>query len=391
MTLKTTGILLFLLCAMNVGYLHAQEQKTWFLADENILQAAAKSTAPEVRNKINSLIQAADSVLDKGPYSVTFQKTKMAPSNDPHDYISQAPYWWADPAKADGKPYIRKDGKRNPEIYLLHDRSQLGEMSSTVKKLALAYYYSKDQKYALRAQILLKTWFIDPATRMNPNLNFGQYVPGLNDGRGIGIIETVGLINIPDAVTLLAGSKIDPAVIAGVKKWFVNYTDWLLNSENGKSEQSQTNNHGTNYDLQVADFAMFTGNNNLAKQVINTITIPRIDVQFTPEGAQPLELARTKSWDYTNMNLDAWCKLAVLSERLGIDLWQRKGKDGRGIKAAVKWLIPFASREKPWTTEQIGPFEYGNMRFIMRKSSVQYKELDFSGVFKRYPKEITLE
>jgi len=315
----------------------------------------------------------------------------MAPSNDPHDYISQAPYWWADPEKADGKPYIRKDGKRNPEIYLLHDRSQLGEMSSTVKKLALAYYYSKNQKYALRAQILLKTWFIDPATRMNPNLNFGQYVPGLNDGRGIGIIETVGLINIPDAVTLLAGSKIDPEVIAGVKKWFVNYTDWLLNSENGKSEHSQTNNHGTNYDLQVADFAMFTGNNNLAKQVINTITIPRIDVQFTPEGAQPLELARTKSWDYTNMNLDAWCKLAVLSERLGIDLWQRKGKDGRGIEAAVKWLIPFASGEKPWTTEQIGPFEYGNMRFIMRKSSVQYKELDFSGVFKRYPKEITLE
>ncbi|TDO23265.1 alginate lyase family protein [Pedobacter duraquae] len=387
--LSTLSLCLFFTLIANYGY--TQERPKYLLVDETILMTAKKAIQPAVKNKITSLIKSADSVIDKGPYSVTFQKTKMAPTNDPHDYVSQAPYWWADPSKPDGKPYIRKDGKRNPEIYLLHDRSQLGDMSSTVKKLALAYYYSNNEKYALRAETLLRVWFVNPETRMNPNLNFGQYVPGVNEGRGIGIIETVGLINIPDAIALLQGSKIDPTVVNDVKKWFASYTDWLLNSENGKSEQSQTNNHGTNYDLQVADFALFTGNTNLAKHIINDITIPRINVQFTPEGAQPLELARTKSWDYTNMNLDAWAKIAMLSKRLGVDLWNKEGLQGKGIKGAVKWLIPYASGEKAWTTEQIGPYEYGNMCFIMRKSSEQYKDLDFSGVFKKYPQGIALE
>ena len=382
---------LYFFITLIAKYSYAQEYPKYFLVDEVALTAAKKETAPAFKNKISTLIQSADSVMDKGPFSVTFQKTRMAPTNDPHDYVSQAPYWWADPSKPDGKPYIRKDGKRNPEIYLLHDRSQLGDMSSVVKKLALAYYYSNDEKYARRAETLLKVWFITPETRMNPNLNFGQYVPGVNEGRGIGIIETVGLINIPDAIALLKGSTIDPKVVNGVKQWFVTYTSWLLNSENGKSEQSQTNNHGTNYDLQVADFALFTGNMALAKHIINDITIPRIDVQFTPEGAQPLELARTKSWDYTNMNLDAWVKLAILSNHIGTDLWHKEGSEGRGIKAAVNWLIPYASGQKPWTTEQIGPYEYGNMRFIMRKSNEQYKDLDFSSVFKKYGRGTAIE
>ncbi|RZM26453.1 MAG: hypothetical protein EOO88_16940 [Pedobacter sp.] len=390
-TPRFSRICLCMLFTLFTSYSSAQDKPNHLFVNEQVLATASKSNLPEVKQKIKSLVIAADSVMDKGPYSVTFQKTKMAPTNDPHDYVSQAPYWWADPSKPDGKPYIRKDGKRNPEIYLLHDRSQLGEMSSVVKKLALAYYYTKNEKYALRTETLLKTWFVTPETRMNPNLNFGQYVPGVNEGRGIGIIETVGLINIPDAIALLQGSKLNPAVVIAVKKWFVSYTDWLLNSENGKSEQSQTNNHGTNYDLQVVDFAMFTGNTALAKHVINDITIPRIDIQFTAEGAQPLELARTKSWDYTNMNLDAWSKLAILSNRLGTDLWNKEGKSGKGIKAAVKWLIPYAAGDKAWTTEQIGPYEYGNMRFIMRNASAQYKDLDFSGVFKKYPQGIALE
>ena len=390
-TPRFSHICLSALFTLFINYGSAQDKPNYLLVNEQVLATASKSSLPQVKQKVKSLVIAADSVMDKGPYSVTFQKTKMAPTNDPHDYVSQAPYWWADPSKPDGRPYIRKDGKRNPEIYQLHDRSQLGEMSSVVKKLALAYYYSKNEKYALRAETLLKTWFVTPETRMNPNLNFGQYVPGVNEGRGIGIIETVGLVNIPDAIALLRGSKLDPAVVSEVKKWFVSYTDWLLNSENGKSEQSQTNNHGTNYDLQVADFSMFIGNTALAKHVINDITIPRIDVQFTPEGAQPLELARTKSWDYTNMNLDAWSKLANLSNRLGTDLWNKEGKSGKGIKAAVKWLIPYAAGDKAWTTEQIGPYEYGNMRFIMRNASAQYKDLDFSGVFKKYPQAVALE
>jgi hypothetical protein len=228
--------------------------------------------------QVKLLISEADDVLKAGPYSVTFNKTKLAPGNNKHDYVSQAPYWWADSSKADGKPYIRKDGRRNPEIYLLHDDSQMGKMSGSVKKLALAWYFTKNELYAQKARTLLKVWFIDTATRMNPNLNYAQYIPGINDGRGIGIIETISLTNIPDAIALLKTSKyFDAGFISGVKQWYKQYANWMLTSKNGKDERSQINNHGTNYDMQLADFALFTDDKPLAIKVIKEFTIPRID------------------------------------------------------------------------------------------------------------------
>ncbi|EOR94369.1 putative exported protein [Arcticibacter svalbardensis MN12-7] len=373
----------------------AQNKSDFLLTDERLLEKTKLLNLQgntEAIKEVKSIIKQADVVLTAGPFSVTFNKTKMAPTNDKHDYVSQAPYWWPDPDKPDGKPYIRKDGKRNPEIYLLHDRSQIGDLSMVLKKLGLAYYYTANEKYASRAKLLLETWFINTNTKMNPNLNFGQYVPGLNEGRGIGIIETRGLIVIPDALALFSGSKsINDKVIEGVKDWYKAYTNWLLNSENGKNEYTQKNNHGTNYDLQVADFALFTGNIALAKKVINEFTIPRIEQQFTSEGAQPLELVRTNSWDYVNMNLDAWCKLAILSDHLSIDLWHTQTKDGKGIRSAVKWLIPFAAEQKKWETQQIGPFGYGDMHFIMNKASVKYPDLSFEFYFKKYPKGIEIE
>ena len=335
--------------------------------------------------QVNMLICQADTLLNAGPYSVTFDKTKLAPSNNKHDYVSQAPYWWVDSSKADGKPYIRRDGKRNPEIYLLHDASQMVKMSSAVKKLALAYYLTEKDAYAQKADQLLKTWFIDTATRMNPNLNYAQYVPGVNDGRGIGIIESVGLTQVPDAIALLQKSKISPTTIAGVKAWFAAYTDWLVNSKNGRQERKELNNHGTNYDLQVADFALFTGNRALAVRMINEFTIPRIAQQFTADGRQPLELARTRAWDYSQMNLYAWIRLAHIAEGLGIDLWHKQTADGKGIESALGFLLPYATKQKPWTYPEIGKFEYGNLRRMVHMAAGKYPKLDTKQFYNTFP------
>jgi hypothetical protein len=395
MKLKKLSALLLLLFVMFNKLSFAQQKTSFLLVDEQLLAKSRqllKQGDKEASAKINAIISRADSALTQGPYSVTFNKTKTAPSNDKHDYVSQAPYWWADPAKPNGLPYIRKDGERNPEIYLLHDRSQLGDLCTAVKQLAFAYYYTGNEKYALKAKTLLQTWFIDSATRMNPNLNYAQYIPGLNDGRGIGIIESRELTAIPDAIALLNGSNAaDDKFINDIKDWFKAFADWLQNSPNGKDEHSQLNNHGSYYDVQMIDYSLFTGDQKTAVQLLQNTTIARIEKQFTPEGAQPLELARTKSWDYVNMNLYAWCQLAILADHVNIDLWHKQTADGRGMKAAVKWLIPYASGEKKWKNQQIASFEYEQLKFIMDKASAQYPDLSFSGVFKKFPKEIELE
>jgi hypothetical protein len=338
--------------------------------------------------QVNNLVTHADSLLSAGPYSVTYHKTKLAPSNDKHDYVSQAPYWWADSSKKDGKPYIRKDGRRNPEIYLLHDGSQMGSLCNSVEQLTLAWYFTGNEKYTQKVKSLLQVWFIDADTRMNPNLNYAQYIPGLNDGRGIGIIETTGLTVIPDMLTLLRSSQnINSSLVSGVKQWYKQYLDWLVTSKNGKSEHSQINNHGTYYDLQVVDFALFTGNNVLAKQTLQQTTIARIDQQFTPDGAMPLELIRTKSWGYANMNLWGWCRLAKMAALVNVDLWHEQTIDGKGIKTAISWLMPYALKQKAWMHEQIEPFTYGTFTRIVHTAAAVYP----GDIFKQYLKEHPLK
>jgi hypothetical protein len=361
----------------------------FILLDQQMLvhyRALYQNKDTTITGQVNELVAKADSLLTKGSYSVTFNKTKLAPSHNIHDYVSQAPYWWPDSSKADGKPYIRKDGRRNPEIYLLHDDSQMGKLCSSVKELTLAWYFTGDEKYAQKARKLLKVWFIDPATRMNPNLDYAQYIPGICNGRGIGIIETAALTTIPDMLVILQSGKYNNAgLVSGIKKWYSQYLNWLQTSENGRSEHSQINNHGTYYDLQVVDYAIFTGNKTMAIQTLQHSTFNRIDQQFTVDGAQPLELIRTKSWSYANMNLWAWCRLAVMASQLNIDLWHRQTMDGKGIETAVKWMIPYALKEKPWRYEQIEPFGYGTLKQIVHTSSAVYKDPSFSRFLKEYP------
>ncbi|MDB5232448.1 MAG: alginate lyase family protein [Chitinophagaceae bacterium] len=337
------------------------------------------------KKEITALMNEADKTLTSGPYSVTFKKLKTPPSGNIHDYMSQAPYWWADSSKPDGLPYIRKDGRINPERNLSKDYSQMGQMNGDVKQLALAYYFTGNDKYVAKAIQLLRVWFLDTATRMNPNLNYGQFIPGLTDGRGIGIIETAGLTNIPDALAMMQTSKLLTAQFTNkIKDWYRQYANWLINSKNGKDELAATNNHGTYYDMQLADFALFTGNTELAKKVIMEQTFPRIDQQFTVEGAEPLELVRTKSWGYSTMNLVGWSKLAVIADHLNIDLWHKQTIDGKGIQKVLEWFQPYMLKQKAWKYEQIEPITYNNILSVYNLASSKYPGA-FNNVLQFYP------
>jgi hypothetical protein len=312
-----------------------------------------------------ALMKDANAALIAAPLSVVAKK-QAPPSGDKHDYLSLAPYWWPDTTKPDGLPYIRRDGERYPEYYTIGDHQSLGRLVDQVRNLALAYSISREEKYARSAAKKLSVWFLEPDTRMNPNLKYAQAVRGVNEGRGTGIIDTRGLMDVIDAIIILREShEWSKDIDEGMRKWFADYLAWLRESENGKDEAAAKNNHGSIFDGQVACMALFVGNEDLARSVLQDAGPKRIAVQIEPDGSQPLELARTKSWGYCMLNTEALVNLALLGDRAGVDLWHYQTKDGRSLRRAIDFLIPYAAGEKKWTWKQIVSMETARLSDIL--------------------------
>ena len=347
-----------------------------FLLDAKML-AEIKSAGlgdPRKQAVVAAAIAAADKAMREGPFSV-MQKGVVPPSADKHDYMSQAPYFWADPTKPNGLPYIRRDGERNPELKKISDHDNLGRLGEDSRNLALAYYLTGNAAYADRAALLLRTWFLDAATKMNPNLEFGQGIPGINTGRGIGLIETRAFMPAMDAVGLLAGSKAwSGADQEGMKVWLGQFLHWMRISDIGKDEDAAKNNHGTWYDLQVTDYALFVGDRQLAVDTLNRVKTRRIAVQIEPDGRQPLELERTDAFSYSVGNLDGLMQLAWLGQHVGVDLWNFRTADGRCIRAAVDFLLPYAEGKTPWTYQQINGFHGDALLHQLQRAEVVYHD-----------------
>lgn len=310
---------------------------------------------PKMAAAMAELRRQADQALEAGPFSVV-HKTRTPPSGDKHDYMSVAPYWWPNPDTPDGLPYVSRDGEVNPERNGPEfDAARRDQMLRTTGLLTLTWYYTDHEPYARRAALLLRTWFLNPATRMNPNLEYAQAVPGHADGRSYGIIETAGWVYLADIAGLLEGSEHwTPEDRQGMREWIAEYLDWLKSSRHGRTEQRSTNNHGTWYDAQVVAYSLFIGRPALAQQQLRDWTLRRMAAHFAADGSQPRELDRTRSWHYSLYNLRAYFILARLAEHVDIDLWHHPTDTVPVLRQALDFLLPAALEGAPWPYEEIG-------------------------------------
>lgn len=307
------------------------------------------------------LRREADEALEKGPFSVT-HKTETPPDGDKHNYFCIGPYWWPNPDTADRKPYLQRDGERNPEsLSGKYDRTAQLELGDCVSTMALAYRYTGYKPYAAQCAKLLRTWYLDRETRMNPNLQYAQIVPGVKDnGRPQGIIRGVDLaVNVIDWVGLISQSgewtSMDREQFMN---WEEYYLQWLLDSEVGRGEAESRNNHGTWYYVQVASVAAYIGRHELAEKVVKEIVPKLIEKQIEPDGSQPEELRRTLALHYSFFNLRALFNLATIGEYYGVDLWNYRTKGGGGIRKALDWLLAFSDGKAKFPYRQIREFRW---------------------------------
>ena len=298
------------------------------------------------------------------PITIVHKKT-LGPTGDPHDYVSIGPYLWPDPAKPDGLPWITRDGEVNPVFYDT-DNPQLERLCRAVPRLVFQAEAADSVAHAWRAGQFLRAWFLDPETRMNPHLRFAQKIPGRFDGTPTGIIDGTSLIFLADAASRLAfNAEWTPAHLAGVKGWFAQYVDWLLTSEPGQKEGAARINHGSWYDAQVACLAVFADRPEVGRRQVEAMTRQRIAHQVEPDGRQPEELRRTLSLTYSTYNLLAHACTAQVAAGFGIDLWNWKSSDGRSLRGALQWLLPFYAREKPWPHPQIHAYDFSSAAVLL--------------------------
>ncbi|MGH9581929.1 MAG: alginate lyase family protein [Bryobacteraceae bacterium] len=337
------------------------------------------------------VVKEANKFLNQPPVTITsFHSSRSA--GGLHDYFSEGDYWWPNPKNPKG-PYIHRDGMSNPDNFDA-DRRALMRLSVQCPALCAAWLLTKERKYADHAAAHLRAWFVDPKTRMNPNLQYAQAIHGITTGRGIGIIDTLQLVDVVRGAGHLDGSgALNASDKRAVHKWFSDYLDWMTTSAHGKKERDAKNNHGSSWVLQVAEFSCYTGNRSLQDYCRNRFKAVLIPHQMAQNGSFPRELARTKPYSYSLFNLEVLSGIAQALSTNHDDLWTFQLSDGRSMGKAVAFMYPYMADKAKWPYKH--DVEYFN-QWPVREQSLLFAGLalhkpEYLALWRRLNPEPTVE
>lgn len=294
----------------------------------------------------NRVVKAADEYVNSEVRTVTDTSSSRS-AGGRHDYYSEGDYWWPDPGDPDG-PYIRKDGQSNPDNFLAH-RKAMRRLSKMVPALVAAYKITEKTEYADKAIKHLKAWFMNPDTKMNPNLRYSQAIKGRNEGRSIGIIDTIHLVEVAQAIKVLDDMEVlSKEEAAGLRRWFSSYLDWLTTSEFGKEEKMHGNNHSTAWALQASAFARLVENEEVIKECRSLYKNNLLPNQMAQDGSFPDELDRTKPYGYSLFNLDVMTSLVHIISDAQHNLWKYETSGEKSIGEGLEFMYPYIKDKSSW-------------------------------------------
>lgn len=298
------------------------------------------------RERVASLAREAVGSKLLSVTSVDLPRQAIEAGAVPGDYYSMGDYWWPNTETSSGLPYVRRDGESNPDNFSAH-RLILRRVRDQVAALSAGYLLLGDPRFAERAAEQLHVFFVAKETRMHPHLRYAQAIPGITSGRGIGIIDTLHLVEILPALEVIE-SVVGDQTVSRVRDWFAEYLHWMQTHPNGREEAKEQNNHRVAYWLQAAVFAKAIGNEDcldLARRELVERILPE---QMAPDGSFPRELERTKPYGYSIFQVD---NLALLTEVLSTnqhDLWQVSLPGDRSMRKALDFLYPYLLEKEKW-------------------------------------------
>lgn len=337
----------------------------------------------QVTRNMNELIREAGKTLKKGPYSVT-QKKYYPPSGDPHDFMAYGIYYWPDPKTKDGNPWVLRDGHRNPDAIV--NWNQIRSLADSVEVLSLAYYFTRKEAYAKHAALLLRTWFIDKATRMNANVNYGKVIPGVREGGYSSAGMAYRFRKIYDAAGILESSPSwTEADKKALQQWTKDFIRWTETSPYGEQERTAANNHSTFFHMTMTQQTLYIGDMDKAGKTLKSYIEKMFPIQFAADGTQPIEMKRANNYDYHRANLMAALDIAQLADHFDdIDLWNHKTPEGAGLRKSIEFLVPYFTGQKKWPYFKKTTFEvshFGRWR-LLRRAAVGFGDPGFENAAK---------
>jgi hypothetical protein len=291
------------------------------------------------------LLIKADQFLKESPVTVTADICDRS-EGDSHDFYSEGDYWWPDPENPDG-PYIQKDGLTNPDNFVAH-RESLIQFSEMVGTLTSAYLITKKDSYAEAALTHCRNWFIDPNSKMNPNLLYSQAIKGRHTGRDIGIIDAIHFMDVVQSLIVLENAGlINESEINAYKTWFSDFVNWLTTHPYGLGERNRFNNHATWWNTQVAIYADYVGNQEVLNYCIENYKTNLLPNQMAVDGSFTEELGRTKPYSYSLFNLDAMAMACLILSTEEDNLWEYE-IDGKSIAKGLAFMAPYVGDKSKW-------------------------------------------
>ena len=338
----------------------------------------------EVANTLRKqILEEASWALNQEPVTVTAHSSPRS-SGTKHDFFSEGDYWWPNPVSVDS-PYIQKDGMTNPDNFVAHRHSMI-RFSRIIGALASAYKLTGDSNYVIHALKHCNAWFTNPATMMNPNLLYAQAIKGRFTGRGIGIIDTIQLLEVVQGLLVMQSSPaMDQQSLTAIKNWFEKYISWLTTHKYGKDEMNAENNHGTCWVMQVAAFSKFTGNTSMTRFCSDRYKKVLLPSQMAVDGSFPREIRRTKPYGYSIFNLDAMTTLCQIVSTKEDNLWEYQTADGKSIRKGIEFLYPFIENKTRWTFQKDVMYwdEWPVAQPFLVFGSHAYKDKEYLNTWKR--------
>lgn len=329
-------------------------------SEQSPLHPAPPTSRPDVA-AIERLrvLSTAQQLLAQSPRTITSLPPPHSPG-DPHDFYSEPDDYFPDPASPTAA-FVQRAGEWNPAAFTAH-RDALLSFCVVVPTLVAAYVLASRQaepdpnseRYAEQALAHLRAWFITPATRMNPNLLYGEFIPNTTEGRPEGIICAAALAEVARALPFLLHSEaLKPEDRGAILSWFGAYLVWLSTSRLAGLARDLKNHHGSSWLLQATAIAHLEP----VKANPDVVTIASLRhlyrnttlrAQIAADGSFPHELSTAFPYRNSLFNLDLLAGVCELLSTPFDSAWDYELQDGPGMRVAIARHFPFILNRGAW-------------------------------------------